>query len=98
MFNAQSSIVIDALHGKITITDSLGFETVIGASGSNMGGAGCFVTEGNLTIARGNLTVHGDATTTGNLTVNGDVFLPGGADCAEHFDVAGNAELNREWL
>jgi hypothetical protein len=49
-----------------------------GVYGSSSGNAGWF--DGAVTI-------------TGGLTVLGDITLPGGADCAERFDTAGDAEI-----
>lgn len=82
----SSSILLEAA-GRITLSDALGNTAQYEASGWTVNGnAGCAITNG------GSLNVSGDIFNGGNLSVSGDIFLPG-ADCAEHFDVAGEAAL-----
>jgi hypothetical protein len=72
----------DGVHGQAGVANMSGVAGVNtgggnGVYGSSSGNAGCF--DGNVQV-------------NGNITITGDLFLPG-ADCAEHFDVAGNQTL-----
>jgi hypothetical protein len=75
---------------------------VLGESGVGTGVRGAGHTGGffegtveGIHVVGHNLAGHfeGDVMVTGNHTCLGDIFLPGAADCAEHFDMQAGADI-----